>query len=76
MRFGQDPMTADERKKRGEQSAVIVERLVRLQLRAMGCERAWRISQSQPRRDSKIVTANPRSARSHYGTTGSDSRCT
>ena len=32
-------MTADERKKRGEQSAVIVERLVRRQLRAMGCER-------------------------------------
>ena len=32
-------MTGEERKKRGEQSAAIVERLVRLQLRAMGCER-------------------------------------
>jgi DNA primase RepB-like protein len=33
------PMTGEERKKRGEKSAVIVERLVRIQLRAMGCER-------------------------------------
>jgi DNA primase RepB-like protein len=32
-------MTEDERKKRGQKSAVIVERLVRVQLRAMGCER-------------------------------------
>jgi hypothetical protein len=32
-------MTREKRKKRSEQSAVIVERLVRLQLRAMGCER-------------------------------------
>jgi hypothetical protein len=32
-------MTEAERKKRGEKSAVIVERLVRVQLRAMGCER-------------------------------------
>jgi RepB DNA-primase from phage plasmid len=32
-------MTGEERKKRGEKSAVIVERLVRIQLRAMGCER-------------------------------------
>jgi hypothetical protein len=32
-------MTREERKKRSEQSAVIVERLVRVQLRAMGCER-------------------------------------
>jgi hypothetical protein len=32
-------MTGEERKKRGEQSALIVERLVRVQLRAMGCER-------------------------------------
>ncbi len=32
-------MTEEERKKRGEKSAVIVERLVRAQLRAMGCER-------------------------------------
>ncbi len=32
-------MTEAERKKRGEKSAVIVERLVRAQLRAMGCER-------------------------------------
>src|SRR6266851_3783595 len=32
-------MTEEERRKRGEKSAVIVERLVRLQLRAMGCER-------------------------------------
>ena len=32
-------MTGDERKKRGKKSAVIVERLVRIQLRAMGCER-------------------------------------
>jgi len=32
-------MTAEERKKRGQKSAVIVERLVRVQLRAMGCER-------------------------------------
>ena len=32
-------MTEVERKKRGEKSAVIVERLVRAQLRAMGCER-------------------------------------
>ncbi len=32
-------MTEVERKKRGEKSAVIVERLVRVQLRAMGCER-------------------------------------
>jgi hypothetical protein len=32
-------MTETERKKRGEKSAVIVERLVRVQLRAMGCER-------------------------------------
>ena len=32
-------MTGEERKKRGEKSAVIVQRLVRLQLRAMGCER-------------------------------------
>jgi hypothetical protein len=31
-------MTGEERKKRGEKSAVIVERLVRIQLRAMGCE--------------------------------------
>ena len=32
-------MTEVERKNRGEKSAVIVERLVRVQLRAMGCER-------------------------------------
>ncbi len=32
-------MTEAERKKPGEKSAVIVERLVRVQLRAMGCER-------------------------------------
>jgi hypothetical protein len=32
-------VTEAERKKRGEKSAVIVERLVRVQLRAMGCER-------------------------------------
>ena len=32
-------MTEAERKKRGEKSAVIVERLVRVQLRAMSCER-------------------------------------
>ena len=32
-------MTEVERKKHGEKSAVIVERLVRVQLRAMGCER-------------------------------------
>src|SRR6516165_4394248 len=32
-------MTEAERKKRGAKSAVIVERLVRVQLRAMGCER-------------------------------------
>jgi hypothetical protein len=32
-------MTEEERKKRGEKSAVIVRRLVRIQLRAMGCER-------------------------------------
>lgn len=32
-------MTEEERKKRGVKSAVIVERLVRVQLRAMGCER-------------------------------------
>jgi RepB DNA-primase from phage plasmid len=32
-------VTGEERKKRGEQSAVVVERLVRIQLRAMGCER-------------------------------------
>ena len=32
-------MTGEERKKRGEKSAVIVERLVRVQLHAMGCER-------------------------------------
>src|SRR6266849_1174945 len=32
-------MTEAERKKRGQKSAVIVERLVRVQLRAMGCER-------------------------------------
>ena len=32
-------MTEEERRKRGEKSAVIVERLVRLQLHAMGCER-------------------------------------
>jgi hypothetical protein len=32
-------MTEEERKKRGEKSAVIVERLVRVQLRAMSCER-------------------------------------
>jgi hypothetical protein len=32
-------MTEVEREKRGEKSAVIVERLVRVQLRAMGCER-------------------------------------
>jgi hypothetical protein len=32
-------VTGEERKKRGEKSAVIVERLVRVQLRAMGCER-------------------------------------
>ncbi len=32
-------MTEEERKKRGQKSAVIVERLVRAQLRAMGCER-------------------------------------
>jgi hypothetical protein len=31
-------MSEAERKKRGERSAVIVERLVRVQLRAMGCE--------------------------------------
>ena len=31
-------MTKTERKRRGEKSAVIVERLVRLQLRAMGCD--------------------------------------
>jgi hypothetical protein len=32
-------MTEGERKQRGEKSAVIVERLVRVQLRAMGCNR-------------------------------------
>src|SRR5215471_16400496 len=32
-------MTQADRKQRGQKSAVIVERLVRLQLRAMGCER-------------------------------------
>ena len=32
-------MTEEERKQRGEKSAVIVGRLVRIQLRAMGCER-------------------------------------
>jgi hypothetical protein len=32
-------VTEAERKARGEKSAVIVERLVRVQLRAMGCER-------------------------------------
>jgi hypothetical protein len=32
-------MTGAERRERGEKSAVIVERLVREQLRAMGCER-------------------------------------
>src|ERR1700730_9496544 len=32
-------MTEADRKKRGEKSAVIVERLVRVQLRAMGCNR-------------------------------------
>jgi hypothetical protein len=32
-------MTEAERKKRNEKSAVVVERLVRIQLRAMGCER-------------------------------------
>jgi hypothetical protein len=32
-------VTADERKQRGTKSAVIVERLVRGQLRAMGCDR-------------------------------------
>jgi hypothetical protein len=31
-------VTGEERKKRGEKSAVVVERLVRIQLRAMGCE--------------------------------------
>jgi len=31
-------MTEAERKKRGEKSAIIVERLVRIQLRAMGCD--------------------------------------
>jgi hypothetical protein len=33
------PMKEAERKQRGEKSAVIVERLVRVQLRAMSCER-------------------------------------
>ena len=32
-------MTGEERKKRGEKSAMIVERLVRIQLRAMSCDR-------------------------------------
>ena len=32
-------MTEEERNKRGQKSAVIVERLVRVQLRAMSCER-------------------------------------
>jgi hypothetical protein len=32
-------MTGEEGKQRGAKSAVIVERLVRMQLRAMGCER-------------------------------------
>jgi hypothetical protein len=32
-------VTAVERKQRGAQSAVIVARLVRVQLRAMGCKR-------------------------------------
>ena len=32
-------MTEAERKKRSQKSAVIVERLVRTQLRAMGCDR-------------------------------------
>ena len=32
-------MTEEERKKRGEKSAAIVGRLVRIQLGAMGCER-------------------------------------
>jgi hypothetical protein len=41
MRFGRNPVTEEERKKRGEQYVVIVERLVRLQLRAMGCERFY-----------------------------------
>ena len=31
-------MTGEERKKRGVKSAAIVERLVRIQLRAMGCD--------------------------------------
>src|SRR5260370_35165462 len=35
---GTPAMTEAERKKRGEKSAVIVERLVRAQLRAMRCE--------------------------------------
>ena len=37
--LGIPPMTEAERKKRGEKSAVIVERLVCAQLRAMSCER-------------------------------------
>ncbi len=37
--LGIPPMTEAERKKRGEKSAVIVERLVRAHLRAMRCER-------------------------------------
>jgi hypothetical protein len=41
MRFGRNPVTGEERKKRGKQYVVIVDRLVRLRLRAMGCERAW-----------------------------------
>ncbi|MBV8360838.1 MAG: hypothetical protein JO189_23325 [Deltaproteobacteria bacterium] len=32
-------MTGEERKRRGAKSAMIAERLVRIQLRAMGCER-------------------------------------
>jgi hypothetical protein len=32
-------MIREERRKRSEKSAVIVERLVRIQLRAIGCER-------------------------------------
>jgi hypothetical protein len=37
--LGISPMTEAERKRRSGKSAVIVERLVRTQLRAMGCER-------------------------------------
>jgi hypothetical protein len=42
------PMKEAERKQRGEKSAVIVERLVRVQLRAMSCERFNRGIRCEP----------------------------